>query len=149
MDIRKIEKLIELAKTTGVTELEIREGEETVRISLAPATVSPAAHTHHLPITTEAPAPHTAVPTKQEKEVTGHTVKSPMVGTVYLAPTPGAKPFVEVGQHVEAGATLCMIEAMKMFNQIEADRAGVINARLVDNQQAVEYDQPLFLIEAV
>lgn len=149
MDIRKIKKLIDLIDETGVSEIEIREGEESVRISrqfsaqIAPAmTVMPTAP---MPIA----KPEEAEKIEKAKPATAptHTLKSPMVGTVYLSASPGAKPFVEVGQRVEAGAVLCLIEAMKMYNQIEADKTGVISARLIENGQPVEYDQPLFIIE--
>ncbi len=153
MDIRKIRKLIELINETGVGEIEVKSGDDSVRISRQPsatpvqiAAPMPAA----APIASAAPAA-TASPTPEEPAITvndGHEVKSPMVGTVYLAPTPGAKPFVEMGQHVSAGETLCIIEAMKMFNKIEADKSGVVSARLIENEQPVEYDQALFLIDA-
>ncbi|MGB6976570.1 MAG: acetyl-CoA carboxylase biotin carboxyl carrier protein [Gammaproteobacteria bacterium] len=157
MDIRKIRKLIELIDETGVTEIEIKEGEEAVRISRQ-STVIPQVFnvTSSNPAVgaTPAAAPIAAAPaeakTTHEKhfiDPEAHVVKSPMVGTVYLAPKPGSPPFVEVGQHVKVGTTLCIIEAMKMFNQIEADKEGTISARLVENGQAVEYDQPLFIIE--
>ncbi len=153
MDIRKIRKLIELIKETGVAEIEIKEGEESLRISLhgsgyvaTPAIAAPI----HAP----APAAQTIVvdtdttgKAKTDESLSGHAVKSPMVGTLYLAPSPESENFVQVGKHVEVGDVLCMVEAMKMFNQIEADVAGVIKARLVDNGQAVEYGQPLFIIE--
>lgn len=152
MDIRKIRKLIELLQETDMGEIEIHEGEESVRISrFAPhattqQTIIPVAAAPMAESKTNA-TPE-ATPSKAEKaEPTGHTIHSPMVGTVYLSASPGAKPFVQVGQAVNLGDTLCVIEAMKMFNQIEADRAGTISARLVDNQQPVEYDQPLFIIE--
>ena len=147
MDIRKIKKLIDLIDETGVSEIEIKEGEESVRISrqFAP---HPAAMTPVMPV---APMPTATKPEEAEKPkpvaATGHTLKSPMVGTIYLSPSPGAKPFVEVGQHIEAGTVICLIEAMKMYNQIEADKAGVVSARLIENGQPVEYDQPLFIIE--
>ena len=147
MDIRKIKKLIDLLKESGLGEIEVREDKESVRISqqnvvsqAQPTLIHAAA-----PTTTSAdPAKPAAAPTTESK---GHTVRSPMVGTAYLSPTPGAKPFVAIGQHVEAGVTLCIIEAMKMFNQIESDKAGVISACLIENGQPVEYDQPLFIIE--
>lgn len=153
MDIRKVKKLIELLQETGIGEIEIHEGEESVRISRYGA--APTAH-HYVapPVPMAAPTPslhqeqtpETAnIPKQAVKE--GHVVRSPMVGTVYLASAPGAKPFVEVGQHVEVGTTLCVVEAMKMFNQIEADKAGIVSARLVENSNPVEYDQPLFIIE--
>lgn len=150
MDIRKIKKLIELINETGVGEIEVKSGEESVRINRqgtqATMATAPAA------ITTAPPAVASAPATASEKQIDkatrdGHKIKSPMVGTVYLASTPGEKPFIEVGQRVSAGDTLCLIEAMKMFNKIEADKAGVISARLVENEQPVEYDQPLFIIE--
>ncbi len=149
MDTRKIKKLIELVKQTGIGELEVKSGEESVRISTqtAHAPVTPTttmvSTPSAIPATAPAPKP-TAAP---EPSHDGHVVKSPMVGSVYLAPSPGAKPFVSVGQHVSAGDTLCIIEAMKMFNKIEADTSGVLSARLIENQQPVEYDQDLFIIE--
>lgn len=151
MDMRKIRKLIELIQSTGVAEIEIKEGEESVRITreikMAPMMVAPSiAHEATL-----APAPaeaKTASDNKKPAESSDkHSVKAPMVGTVYLSSTPGAKPFVEIGQTVKAGDVLCLIEAMKMFNQIESDKAGVIKARLVDNGSPVEFNQPLFIIE--
>lgn len=154
MDMRKIKKLIELLQSTGVAEIEIREGEESVRIArefkhatmpamMAPPTISvaPSQTTHH--VAEEKPAPTHAEPDHSNK----HTVKSPMVGTVYLSASPGAKAFVDIGQSVKAGDVICLIEAMKMFNQIEADKAGVVTARLVDNGTPVEFNQPLFVIE--
>lgn len=149
MDIRKVRKLIELIDETGVDEIEISEGEESVRIrrgGVVPtvAPMAPVMPTAPMPAKEELEKPKTAA---ASKSTDSHTVKSPMVGTVYLAPSPGAKPFVEVGQHVEVGTVICMIEAMKMYNQIEADKAGVISARLVENGQPVEYDQPLFIVE--
>ncbi|MFI3273092.1 acetyl-CoA carboxylase biotin carboxyl carrier protein [Vibrio sp.] len=147
MDIRKIKKLIELVEESGISELEISEGEESVRISrnstapvspvqyaAAPAPVAAAA----APVAAEAAAP--AVPA-------GHQVLSPMVGTFYGAPSPDAKPFVKVGQSVTAGETLCIVEAMKMMNQIEADKSGVVTAILVEDGQPVEFDQALVIIE--
>jgi acetyl-CoA carboxylase biotin carboxyl carrier protein len=157
MDLRKLKKLIELLEESGLAEIEIKQGEETVRISRQ-ASVPAGTHSVgniHMPtpmMPTQAPAAPTAIPvahpeTKKIEEPTGHTVKSPMVGTAYLAPTPGAKPFVDVGQHVKEGDILCMVEAMKMFNQIEADKSGILSARLIENEQPVEYGQPLFIIE--
>lgn len=150
MDTRKIKKLIELVKETGIGELEVKSGEESVRISTN-TTQAPAAPQQ---IVAQAPAQAPAAPPAAEKPAEpkketpeGHEVKSPMVGTIYLSSKPGSAPFVAVGQHVEVGETLCLIEAMKMFNKIEADKAGVISARLVDNEQPVEYDQPLFIID--
>lgn len=152
MDIRKIKKLIELVEESGIAELEITEGEESVRIhrgSSAQAVQYAPAPLASAPIAapTAAPAAAPAVATEAPAEVAGHQVKSPMVGTFYRAATPEAKSFVEVGSKVNVGDTLCIIEAMKMMNQIEADKAGTIKAILVDNQEAVEFDQPLFVIE--
>ena len=149
MDIRKVKKLIELLDESGVAEIEIKEGEESVRISrqsqavapmVAPAPVAAPAAAPVAPAAPEA----TEAPASDIPE--GHGVKSPMVGTFYRAPSPGASPFVEVGQQVNAGDTLCIIEAMKLLNQIEADKGGTIKAILVENGQPVEYDQPLFII---
>ncbi len=148
MDIRKIKKLIEIIEDSDVAELEIREGEESVRISrlssVVPTQVAVAA-----PIAPQAaPATAAAMPTAAaEEKISGHAVKSPMVGTFYRAASPGAKAFVELGQSVSVGDTLCIIEAMKILNQIEADKSGTIKQILVENAQPVEYDQPLFIIE--
>ncbi len=149
MDIRKVKKLIELLEDSGVAEIEIHEGEESVRISryspTAPAAATPVvAAAPAAPVIAAADTPAAAAETAAP---TGHQVTSPMVGTFYQAPSPGAKPFVEVGQQVNVGDTLCIIEAMKMLNQIEADKAGKIAAVLVENGQPVEYEQPLFIIE--
>ncbi len=141
MDIRKVRKLIELVKTTDIAELEIHEDKESVRITHSK--VQP--RVEYQPVTQIKPAEPEKVP--EVKEAQGHAVKSPMVGTVYLAPSPGSKPFVEIGQRVNVGDTLCIIEAMKMFNQVEADKAGTISACLVENAHPVEYDQTLFVIE--
>lgn len=147
MDIRKVKKLIELLEASGIAEIEIREGEESVRISRHPAggppvymTAPPAPAAAPAAVTAEAAAPESDIPS-------GHVVTSPMVGTFYRASAPGNKPFVEVGQRVDVGDTLCIIEAMKMFNQIETDKAGTIKAILVENGQPVEYGQSLFVIE--
>jgi len=149
MDIRKVKKLIELLEESNVAEIEIHEGEESVRISRMPA-VLPAqvvqaapAVAMTAPVAAAAPAPETAAePAIPE----GHSVTSPMVGTFYEAASPGAKPFVKVGQQVNVGDTLCIIEAMKMLNQIEADKAGTISSRLVENGEPVEFGQSLFVI---
>ena len=146
MDLRKIKTLIDLLKESGVAEIEVKEGEESVRISrygsAPPSPIHyappPAAAPIAAPIAEAPPAP--AVPR-------GHVVKSPMVGSFYRSPSPGAKAFVEIGQTVKQGQTLCIIEAMKMLNQIEADVSGVIAEILVENDQAVQFDQPLFVIE--
>lgn len=152
MDIRKIKKLIELVEESGIAELEISEGEESVRISRAvapmaqlapmqpyPAPVAPVAAPAALPVA--APVVETPI------EVAGHKVRSPMVGTFYGASSPDAKPFVKVGQQVTAGDTLCIVEAMKMMNQIEADKSGVVTAILAEDGNPVEFDQPLVIIE--
>ncbi|UCE88388.1 MAG: acetyl-CoA carboxylase biotin carboxyl carrier protein [Pseudomonadota bacterium] len=147
MDIRKVKKLIELLEESGIAEIEIHEGEESVRISRATAPLA-AAPVALAPPPTAAAAAEAAAPAPEvAEEITGHTVKSPMVGTFYRAPSPGAKPFVESGQQVAVGDTLCIIEAMKLLNQIEADRAGTIKAILGENGQPVEYGQPLFVID--
>ena len=151
MDIRKIKKLIELVEESGIAELEITEGEESVRIhrGSSQAAVMPAAPVQYA--APAAPAPAVPAPAAEAPSapaaVSGHAVKSPMVGTFYRASSPEAKPFVEVGQTVSVGDTLCIVEAMKMMNQIEADKAGVVREIMVDNGDAVEFDQPMFIIE--
>ncbi|MDM7862199.1 acetyl-CoA carboxylase biotin carboxyl carrier protein [Alteromonas sp. ASW11-36] len=149
MDIRKIKKLIELVEESGIAELEITEGEESVRIHRGSSQA--AAPQVHYAAPAPAPAPAPAAPAAEAAPaapaITGHVVKSPMVGTFYRASSPEAKPFVEVGQNVNVGDTLCIVEAMKMMNQIEADKAGVVREILVENQDAVEFDQPMFIIE--
>jgi acetyl-CoA carboxylase biotin carboxyl carrier protein len=148
MDIRKIKKLIELVEESGISELEITEGEESVRIhrgGSAPA-IQYAAPAPVAPAPAPAPAPVAAAPAASE-ETSGHVVKSPMVGTFYRSSSPSAKSFVEVGQKVNVGDTLCIVEAMKMMNQIESDKAGVVKKILVENQEPVEFDQPMFIIE--
>jgi len=145
MDIRKVKKLIELLDESGIAEIEIKEGEESVRISRGVANnqVMIPQQAMAAPV---APAPVVAAEA-QDAAPSGHSVNSPMVGTFYEAPAPGQPPFVEVGQSVKVGETLCIIEAMKMLNQIEADKSGVIKAQLVDNAQPVEFGQALFIIE--
>lgn len=155
MDIRKIRKLIELLNETNMAEIEVKEDKESVRISRYPAAGSSTSIPVAMPALPTAPQAQATVPAAAEPShvepaaatTSGHEMKSPMVGTVYLAPTPGAKPFVEVGQRVSAGDTLCLMEAMKMYNPIEADRSGVISARLVENEQPVQFDQALFIID--
>ena len=153
MDIRKVKKLIELLEESGIAEIEIHEGEESVRISRHPANAAAPVYAAPPPIaapaTAAAPAAaeQAAEATDSPPEPEGHPVTSPMVGTFYGAPSPGANPFVQVGDKVNSGDTLCIVEAMKMLNQIEADRAGTISAILVENGQPVEFDQPLFLIK--
>ena len=148
MDLRKLKTLIELVESSGIAELEISEGEERVRITRTPpATMQ---QVHAMPQQMVAPQQAVAqpAPTEAAKPAVpeGHVVKSPMVGSFYRCPAPGAKAFVEVGQNVNAGETLCIIEAMKLLNEIEADHSGVIKAILVESGQAVEYGQPLFII---
>jgi acetyl-CoA carboxylase biotin carboxyl carrier protein len=152
MDLRKLKKLIDLVQESGIGELEITEGEEKVRICRAGA-AAPVVMTAS-PVmmpggTATGPAAGTAADgaPKAPAEPAGHTLKSPMVGTFYRSPSPGAPSFVEVGQSVAKGQTLCIIEAMKLLNEIESDKAGVVKAILVENGQPVEYGQPLFVIE--
>lgn len=150
MDLRKLKTLIDLVENSGIAELEISEGEERVRITRSQAATAghqviyapQPAQAAAVAAAPQAPAPAPAEPAQPE----GHAVKSPMVGSFYRCPSPGAKPFVEVGQSVRIGDTLCIIEAMKLLNEIEADKAGTIKAVLVENGQAVEYGQPLFII---
>ena len=155
MDIRKIKKLIELLEESGIAELEIKEGEESVRISrqssAAMQTVAPAAtQVAAAPATAPAPVPAAPPPPiagEPVESIKGHQVKSPMVGTFYAAASPTSGPFVTQGQQVSVGDTLCIIEAMKMMNQIEADKAGKIRSILVEDGAPVEFDQVLFIIE--
>jgi len=147
MDIRKVKKLIELLEESQVAEIEIHEGEESVRISRLHAAVPAMAPVAMpAPVAAAAPAPAPEARAAEPAAPEGHTVTSPMVGTFYVAPSPGAKAFVEIGQQVNVGDTLCIIEAMKMLNQIEADKAGTVSARLVENGQPVEFGQSLFVI---
>lgn len=151
MDIRKVKKLIEMLEESSLAEIEIREGEESIRISRASSTGAPIA-TQAMSIASSTPAT-APIPVKASgvaEEVvalSGHAVKSPMVGTFYGAPSPGAKPFVEVGDAVSIGDTLCIIEAMKMMNEIESDKSGMIKAILKENGQPVEFGEALFIIE--
>ncbi|MDP2901853.1 MAG: acetyl-CoA carboxylase biotin carboxyl carrier protein [Methylovulum sp.] len=144
MDIRKIKKLIDIIEASGIAELEVKEGEESIRISRYSAVSAPAAYASSVP--TIVPV-STSPAACDEPAITGHIVKSPMVGTFYRSASPGTKTFVEVGQTVHAGDTLCIIEAMKILNQIEADANGVVKQILVENAEPVEYGQPLFIIE--
>ena len=154
MDIRKIKKLIELVEESGISELEISEGEESVRISrAAPAASFPVMQqAYAAPVqqpalsAAVAPAAAEAAPAAAA-EISGHIVRSPMVGTFYRTPSPDAKAFIEIGQKVNAGDTLCIVEAMKMMNQIEADKSGTVKAILVESGQPVEFDEPLVVIE--
>ncbi|WP_392558474.1 acetyl-CoA carboxylase biotin carboxyl carrier protein [Orbus mooreae] len=151
MDIRKIKKLIELVEESGISELEISEGEESVRISRAiPQPAYPVQNIHVAQPTPnivntsiEQPAPVAA----PSNTISSNAIKSPMVGTFYRTPSPDSKAFVEIGQTVNVGDVLCIVEAMKMMNQIESEKAGVVKAILVENGQPVEFDQPLFVIE--
>ena len=161
MDLRKIKTLIDLVEESGIAELEVKEGEESVRISRYPtggmqqmpqfyappqAAMSAPSVAAAPAATAAAPAESPAAPAPKAAEHR-HVVKAPMVGTFYRTPSPGAKAFVEVGQTVKAGQTLCIIEAMKMLNQIESDKSGVVVEILVDNEKPVEFDQPMFIIE--
>jgi acetyl-CoA carboxylase biotin carboxyl carrier protein len=150
MDIRKIKKLIELVEESGISELEISEGEESVRISRNTAPVQMAQMHYAAPA--PAPAQQVAAPAPMAEAAApaapkGHQVLSPMVGTFYRSPSPDSKAFIEVGQSVSVGDTLCIVEAMKMMNQIEADKAGIVTAILLEDGQTVEFDQPLVVIE--
>ena len=155
MDIRKVKKLIELLEESNIDEIEIKEGEESVRISRNGAAASIAAQNYAPSVVPAAPAPApvaaaapvSAPAAAEEAPATnGHVVKSPMVGTYYQAPSPGSPAFIDVGQSVKVGDVICIVEAMKMMNQIEADKAGVIEAILVEDGQPVEFDQPLVTI---
>ena len=151
MDIRKIKKLIELLEESDIGEIEIKEGEESVRISRN----GPGVMSMPMMMPAQMQAPQQAVPTsaatataepETPAEPAGHAVKSPMVGTFYRSPSPGSSTFIEVGQQVKAGEVLCIVEAMKMMNQIEADKAGTVSAILVEDGEPVEFDQPLVMI---
>ncbi|MDO6512693.1 MULTISPECIES: acetyl-CoA carboxylase biotin carboxyl carrier protein [unclassified Neptuniibacter] len=148
MDIRKVKKLIELLEESNINEIEIKEGEESVRISRgAPAPVAPyPAAPMPAPVAAPVPAAAPAEAVSDAPVTSGHVVQSPMVGTFYSAPSPSSPAFIEVGKTVKAGDVICIVEAMKMMNQIEADKSGVIEAILVEDGQPVEYDQPLVTI---
>lgn len=145
MDIRKVKKLIELLEESGVSEIEVCEGEESVRISRNPSAAS-AAHIQVAHPTSIAPRMQEAPPTEIPVTNNGHVIKSPMVGTFYRASGPNDKPFVDIGQTVKVGDILCIVEAMKMLNQIESDHSGTITEILVENGQPLEFEQPLFVI---
>ncbi len=147
MDIRKIKKLIELIEASDIAEIEITEGEESVRINRYSQTAAPVMTAAPVAIAAAASAPAIASAPAAAPETSGHAVKSPMVGTFYRSASPGSAAFVEVGHSVKEGDTLCIIEAMKILNQIEADKSGTIKQILIENAQPVEYDQPLFIIE--
>lgn len=149
MDIRKVKKLIELLETSDIAEIEIKEGEEAIRISRNSSVTTTVAVPAEAPVA--APAPSPAAPAEAEEKpapqaTSGHVVSSPMVGTFYRSPSPSSPPFVEVGTHVKAGDVVCIVEAMKMMNQIEAEKAGIIEAILVKDGEPVEFDQPLVTI---
>jgi acetyl-CoA carboxylase biotin carboxyl carrier protein len=151
MDIRKIQKIIELIQNSDLAEIEIKEGEESIRINRYSSNVQAAAPIQYAPAHVAAP-PATVINLGEvtpaaKPEIKGHIVKSPMVGTFYRSASPGSKAFVEIGASVSAGQTLCIIEAMKILNQIEADKSGTITQILVENNEPVEYGQPLFVIE--
>lgn len=152
MDIRKVKKLIELLEESGIAEIEINEGEESVRISRYPANV-PVPMQQFAPAPMAAPvaaapaAPATEAPSDDTPAIDGHTINAPMVGSFYSASAPGTPDFVKVGDSIKKGETVCIIEAMKILNQIEADKSGVVKAILVENGQPVEFGQPLIVIE--
>jgi acetyl-CoA carboxylase biotin carboxyl carrier protein len=154
MDVRKIKKLIEMVDNSSIAEIEIIDGDNSIRVSrtssiiaaapVAPIAAAPAVAAIAAPIATAPAAAEIAAPSD---EVTGHKIESPMVGTFYRASSPSSKAFVEIGSAVAEGDTICIIEAMKMLNQIESDKAGIVKAILADNEQPVEFGQPLFIIE--
>ena len=155
MDIRKVKKLMEMLEESSLGEMEIVEGEESIRLSKSSSStpqIQNVANT--IPLNVSSPEEQQSTSTKIENEtkevdkvISGHEIKSPMVGTFYEAPSPGSKPFVSIGDNIKAGDTLCIIEAMKMLNQIESEKAGVIKAILTENAQPVEFNQVLFVIE--
>lgn len=157
MDIRKVKKLIELLEESGIAEIEIKEGEEAVRISrmpaggfvshVQPAIIQAPAAAAVAPAAPAAPMSTTGVPTTPARRANEHVVTAPMVGTFYASASPGAKPFVEIGSEVKEGQVLCIIEAMKMMNQIESDKSGKVTAIMATNGDPVEFGQPLFVIE--
>jgi acetyl-CoA carboxylase biotin carboxyl carrier protein len=156
MDIRKVKKLIELLEESNINEIEIKEGEESVRISRSGSAGAPVNYVAQMPpaqampmpaaVPSAAPAPAAEAPAAAAPAVDGNAVLSPMVGTFYRSPSPEAPPFIEVGQTVKAGEVLCIVEAMKMMNQIESDRSGTVTAIHVENGEPVEFDQPLVTI---
>jgi acetyl-CoA carboxylase biotin carboxyl carrier protein len=152
MDIRKVKKLIELLEESGISELEISEGEESVRISRHPrmgmqVAAQPAPIMHAAPAATAAAPTAATAAAERPPRNDEHTVTSPMVGTYYASASPGAKSFVEIGSEIKVGQILCIIEAMKMMNQIESDKEGRVTAMLAKNGEPVEFGQPLFIIE--
>ena len=155
MDIRKVKKLMEMLEESSLSEMEIVEGEESIRLSKSSSATSQISNVANTtPLSVSSPEVQQIAIPKSENEVeevakiiSGHEIKSPMVGTFYEAPSPGSKPFVSIGDNIKAGDTLCIIEAMKMLNQIESDKSGVVKAILTENGQPVEYNQVLFVIE--
>ena len=148
MDIRKVKKLIELLEESGIAEIEIKEGEESVRISRMPTgAAAPPMYSFAAPPPAPAPVAATAAAAPAAVGIPGHVVTAPMVGTFYASATPGAKAFVSLGDEVKVGQVLCIIEAMKMMNQIESDKAGRITSVIAQNAEPVEFGQPLFVIE--
>ena len=149
MDLRKIKTLIDLVEESGIAELEVKEGEESVRIARTPTGANAPHHYYAPPPPAPAPAPAARTEASAPKPLADnrHIIRAPMVGTFYRSPSPGAKPYVEVGQTVKAGQVICIIEAMKMLNQIESDKSGVIAEVVAENEKPVEFDQPLFVIE--
>src|SRR6476661_7059696 len=153
MDIRKIKKLIELLEESGIAEIEIKEGEEAVRISRMPTGAAAMAHHHAaLPMAAQVEAPRAAAPAAAEAPAAKpkpneHVITAPMVGTFYGSPSPGAKAFIEIGDEIKVGQVLCIIEAMKMMNQIESDKAGRVTSVMARNGDPVEFGQPLFVVE--
>ena len=147
MDIRKVKKLIELLETSDIAEIEIKEGEEAVRISRSSSVMTTVVAPATAPASAPAPSSVAEAEEKPAPQTTsGHVVSSPMVGTFYRSPSPSSPPYVEVGTHVKAGDVVCIVEAMKMMNQIEAEKAGIIEAILVNDGEPVEFDQPLVTI---
>ena len=149
MDLRKLKTLIDLVAESGVSELEVTEGEDKVRIVKNPAPIAAPTQQYYAPApagAAPAPAPAPIAPAAAPAEPTGHAVKSPMVGTFYRSPTPGAESFVKIGDTVKEGQTLCIIEAMKLLNEIESDKSGVVKEILCENGQGVEFGQALFII---
>jgi acetyl-CoA carboxylase biotin carboxyl carrier protein len=153
MDIRKIKKLIELLEESGIAEIEIKEGEEALRISrmptsgLAAAQLAPMAALPAAPMAAAVPIQAAAAPAAAKAKPNEHVITAPMVGTFYGAPSPGAKPFIEIGDEIKVGQVLCIIEAMKMMNQIESDKAGRVTSIMARNGDPVEFGQPLFVVE--
>lgn len=148
MDLRKLKKLIDLVEESGITELEVTEGEERVRIAKQPLAAAQQTYMVAQPAPPAAPAVVASAPAAEEKSALpeGQIVKSPMVGTFYRSASPGSDPFVEIGSSVKSGETLCIVEAMKLLNEIESDCSGTVKAILVENGQPVEYGEPLFII---